>query len=132
MWPTTAIARDAAVFGSSADLDDPSAVQATVEALMEKARASDEAAGALFDRAGQRLGAAIANIVNIFNPPLVIISGARATYADSVFFSSMERALERFQLISELQQPRIEVHGWGDDVWARGAAALVLEAHVAQ
>ena len=127
-----AIARDAAVFGSTADLDDPSALQVTVEALVERARAGDEAAGALFDRAGQRLGAAIANIVNIFNPPLVIISGARAAHADSVFFRSMERALERFQLISDLQQPRIEVHGWGDDVWARGAAALVLEAHVAQ
>ena len=44
----------------------------------------------------------------------------------------MERALERFRLIPDLQQPRIEVHGWGgDDMWARGAAALVFEAHVA-
>ena len=72
---------------------------------MEKARSSDGAASALFDRAGQRLGAAVANIVNIFNPPLVIIIGARAVYADSVFFKSMERGLERFQLISDLPSP---------------------------
>lgn len=126
-----AIARDAAIFEPAANLDDPVAVHHMVEGLMARAGEGDETARALVSRAGQRLGVAIANIVNIFNPPLVIISGERAGYADSVFFESLREALGKFQLIAELQQPRLEVHRWDDEVWARGAAALVLEAFIA-
>lgn len=126
-----AIARDAAIFEPACDLDDPVAVQLMVEKLLTRAGEGDATAAALVSRAGQRLGVAISNIVNIFNPPLVIISGERAGYADSVFFEALRESLGKYQLIAELQQPRLEVHRWGDDVWARGAAALVLEAFIA-
>ncbi|MFX8883333.1 ROK family protein, partial [Acinetobacter baumannii] len=85
-----------------------------------------ERLAALFTRAGTALGLGIANLCNVLNPARVIVSGA-GTRAGSLLLDPLKATMDA-NLISALQG-RIDVlvEPWGDEVWARGAASLVLE-----
>lgn len=121
-----AVAREAATFYPATALDDPDAVQAAVDALAARANQGEPTAAAIFRRAGAVLGVGIANAVNVFDPPVVILSGER-TRSAAVFFDALRQALADNVIAAEAGIPPLEVHRWGDDLWARGAAALVLE-----
>ncbi|MFX8351107.1 hypothetical protein ABTL64_19525, partial [Acinetobacter baumannii] len=75
---------------------------------------------------GTALGLGIANLCNVLNPARVIVSGA-GTRAGSLLLDPRKATMDA-NLISALQG-RIDVlvEPWGDEVWARGAASLVLE-----
>lgn len=96
------------------------------ERLAEAARAGDPAAAAIFGRAGRMLGLGLANLVNLFDPPLVILSGESLAHAP-LFAAAMERTLAANILALDRPPPRIEAHRWGDALWARGAGALALD-----
>ncbi len=98
--------------------------------LVKRAYAGDIAIQRIFARAGTALGVAIANLINILDPSLVLIGGEglragdllldplRATLPLHVFGSSGEA------------QPgdgaRLLVRTTTEVEWARGAASLVL------
>lgn len=108
-------------------IDDQRAVQEALDALAERSDAGDPEAVAIFERAGEILGIALANAVNVFDPPVIIISGQRAGHPAKIFIEALKRSLRRHVLAAEAGVPPIEIHPWADDIWARGAAALVLE-----
>jgi hypothetical protein len=56
----------------------------------------------------------------------VVLSGER-TRAARVFFEATRAAMTGSPLLGEQADMAIEINPWGDDLWARGAAALVLE-----
>ncbi|MFY8153657.1 MAG: ROK family protein, partial [Hyphomicrobiales bacterium] len=97
-----------------------------IEKLSAAVEAGDLAARDIFERAGALLGIGIANAAKIVNPSLVIIAGERAR-APAVFFDAVRRSLAAQALVPGVGVPRVQVHRWGDELWARGAAALVLE-----
>ncbi|MFV0334351.1 MAG: ROK family protein [Tropicimonas sp.] len=99
--------------------------QATLEALFDQAKAGNEAARTIFRRAGRFLAAGIANVINLFDPSLVILSGARMKY-DYLYAEEVLRAAREMTLSKGRTLPRIETNAWGDLVWARGAATLAL------
>jgi predicted NBD/HSP70 family sugar kinase len=121
-----AVMREAATFFDATHLDDPLAVQAAIEKLSAAVEAGDLAARDIFERAGALLGIGIANAAKIVNPSLVIIAGERAR-APAVVFDAVRRSLAAQALVPGVGVPRVQVHRWGDELWARGAAALVLE-----
>jgi predicted NBD/HSP70 family sugar kinase len=96
-----------------------------VDELLGLAEAGDERAQAVFARAGAVLGRAVANLVNIFDPQRVIISGEGARYGKWLF-EPLCAAVDEHAMPALRPDVNISIEPWGDDAWARGAASLVL------
>lgn len=98
-------------------------------ALLAAAGDGDPRARTIYERAGALLGRAVAGLVSIFSPELVIIGG-EGTAAWPHLGDSFEQAL-RAHVFPPLGGVAVEVDPWDDRRWARGAAALVLGASFA-
>lgn len=94
--------------------------------LRSLAASGDERAAAIFGRAGAVLGRAVAGLVNVLGPELVLVSG-EGTQAWPSIAPEFERVL-RSELFPPLAGVVVEVDPWDDAKWAIGAAALVLRA----
>jgi predicted NBD/HSP70 family sugar kinase len=115
-----ALVREAAVA-----LDGPLPPRGEVlEALYAQAKAGNAAARAIFDRAGEMLAVGLANVAVLFDPTRILLAGTRLRY-DYLYAKD---ALARTAAATLVPPPPVEVHAWDDGVWARGAAALALDA----
>lgn len=101
--------------------------QILLESLYNHAKAGNEAARTIFARAGRFLALGIANVVNIFDPSLILLSGERLRY-DYLYAEEVLAELPGLILRTGRPPPRVEIHAWGDLIWARGAAAMALDA----
>jgi N-acetylglucosamine repressor len=97
-----------------------------VHELLERASEGDELATQAFQRSGELMGIALANLVNVLNPECIVLTGEGA-FVEQTMFQSMEAVL-RQNLFSQLGKDlRLLVEPLvGYESWARGAAALVL------
>ncbi len=93
--------------------------------LYEQAKAGNEAARIIFRRAGRFLALGLANVVNLFDPKLIILAGERMQY-DYLYAEDVLAEMHRLTLNRDAAPQRVETHAWGDLMWARGAAALAL------
>jgi predicted NBD/HSP70 family sugar kinase len=100
-------------------------VQVLLESLYDHAKAGNPAARSIFRRAGRYLAVGLANVVNLFDPALIILSGERMRY-DYLYAADSLAEMESLVLNTGRRPPPIEVHAWGDMLWAQGAAALAL------
>ena len=107
------------------DLEDPFEVQRGLDRLAEMARAGDAEVRRIHERAGEILGLGIANLINLFDPALVILSGERMQLYE-FYERAMLRAARDNVLSAHRDRTPIRVNRWGDEVWAWGAAALAL------
>jgi predicted NBD/HSP70 family sugar kinase len=80
---------------------------------------------AVYDVAGEAIGMAIANLITLFAPPKVILAGA-ALSAGDILLKPLRAAVQEYTPSSLADVSEIIVHQTGDDVWARGAAAMTL------
>jgi predicted NBD/HSP70 family sugar kinase len=103
-------------------------VDVDIDAFLELVAADDRVAAPIHAEALTRLGAAIANLVNLLNPELVVVGGESAMLTDE-FLAAL--------------RPRVDEHAFGDladgleiqldelrndpTAWARGAASLAME-----
>ena len=97
-----------------------------LEDLFAQAKDGNEAAQAIFSRAGRYLAVGLANVVTLFDPALILLSGDRLRY-DYLY---AEEVLSEFRDLT--QKPGrpptpVDIHAWGDLVWAHGAGALALD-----
>lgn len=99
------------------------------EDLVRAAREGHEGARALLGEAGERLGVALANLVNLFNPELIVIAGEGVRLGGN-FLGPMERALRSNAFNGLAERLQVHVNPWGDDTWARGAAGLTVQREV--
>lgn len=95
----------------------------TIEAVL--AHASDERINALLSDAGERVGLALANLVNLFNPELIVIGGEGVRLGES-YFTALRRALREHAFDSLADDLPVMIEPWGDEAWARGAACLAV------
>ena len=97
--------------------------------LVERARNGDEAAIAAFQRAGILLGVSLANLVNIFNPECIVLSGPNtdaSMLAGDLLLEPMRQAFKQ-HLFSQIGKDlHFAVERLGFESWARGAGSLVL------
>jgi glucokinase-like ROK family protein len=93
--------------------------------LLALAQKGDPAAIRIFDQAGRILGVGIANLINLFNPKKIIISG-EGTREKDFLFSPMKESIQQNTMPGLFDPQIVEIAPWGDDAWARGAAGLVL------
>ena len=105
--------------------DAAGAVGVLLESLYDHAKAGNGAARSIFHRAGRYLALGLANVVNLFDPELIILSGERMRY-DYLYAGETLDEMKGMVLNAGRPLPRIEIHAWGDLLWAHGAAALAL------
>jgi len=97
----------------------------SLDELLSLARSGEAAALQIFDQAGRLLGLAIANLINLFDPKKIIISG-EGTREGKFLFEPMRESIRQNTMPGLFDPDIVEIDPWGDDAWARGAAGLVL------
>ena len=121
-----ALAREAstALGRNARNLQSP---QAMLETLFGEAKAGNQAARTIFRRAGRYLSVGLSNVIQLFDPELIILSGERMRY--DYLYAEEVLAEMRMLTLSDGRTPcKVEIHAWGDLVWAQGATALALSA----
>lgn len=98
-----------------------------LERLFAEAKAGNQTAQSIFHRAGRYLALGLANVINIFDPALLILCGERMRY-DYLYASETISRVGLSVLPARDPLPRIEVHAWGDLLGAHGAGAMALGA----
>jgi glucokinase-like ROK family protein len=100
--------------------------QITLGVLRDAAERGDAAALETLAEAGAYLGLAIANVVNLVNPQLVVLGGPIAALGDPIV-EPIRREVRRRALWDSLVELAIVPSSLGDEAGAIGAAALFLE-----
>jgi predicted NBD/HSP70 family sugar kinase len=98
----------------------------SVNDLVQLSENHEYFAMAIFRHAGEIFGQSIANLINIFNPARILISGEGVRNGE-LFFNAMRTAIQEYSLPGQYVDIDLRVEPWGDDIWARGAASLVLQ-----
>jgi predicted NBD/HSP70 family sugar kinase len=97
-----------------------------IERLRELARDGQLQARQIYHDAGTQLGRAVAGLVNVLAPELVLVSG-EGTQAWSYLGDAFAAAYVA-NVFPPLGDVAVEVDPWDDAKWAVGAATLVLRA----
>jgi predicted NBD/HSP70 family sugar kinase len=92
--------------------------------LRELAREGQLQARQIFHDAGTQLGRAVADLVNVLGPELVLVSG-EGTQAWPFLGEAFTAAYET-NIFPPLGTVPVEVDPWDEAKWAIGAATLVL------
>jgi predicted NBD/HSP70 family sugar kinase len=123
-----AIASDVGIVQAACAAGLATAEQATIEALTERARAGDGRLRQIFHAAGLALGMGVANLINIFGPELVVLTG-EGLRAGDLLLDPLRQTLPLCVFSDRLRYTEIAVKPWDPDwePWARGAASLVLD-----
>jgi predicted NBD/HSP70 family sugar kinase len=100
-------------------------ISVLLESLYEQAKSGDVTARSIFRRAGRYLAVGLANVVNLFDPSLIILSGERLKF-DYLYAAETLAEMDHLAINTGRPRPPIEIHAWGDLLWAHGAAALAL------
>ncbi len=97
-----------------------------LDALFAAARSGDQTAQSILERASQMFAMGLANLVNIFDPGLIIVSGERMSH--DFLYSDEVIAMMKTQVLQvDAPPPEVRIHKWGDMMWAKGAAAYAME-----
>lgn len=123
-----AMARQAQASGLIAGYDTDSAegVMAAHAELTRLARHGNAAAREVFKTQGSVLGQWIGNVVNLLAPQLVLLDGDGTSAAD-LYEPALRDAMAQAMLLPHRTGVQLVVRQQGDEVWARGAASLVLQ-----
>ncbi|WP_128516218.1 ROK family transcriptional regulator [Tabrizicola thermarum] len=100
-------------------------INVLLESLYDHAKAGNATARSIFRRAGRYLAVGLSNVVNLFDPALIILSGERMRY-DYLYAAETLAEMDNLTIQTGRSRPPIEIHAWGDLLWAHGAAALAL------
>ena len=95
--------------------------------VVQAALAGDPAARGAIERAGYHIGIALAGLVNIFNPSLILLDGSVARSGE-LLLAPIRQAIVRRSLAASSTDIRIELAQLGDNAIALGAVATVIEA----
>ncbi|PLS20372.1 ROK family transcriptional regulator [Neptunicoccus cionae] len=121
-----ALLREASVTHAGAGALTGETDEQRIEALLQRAHDGDPVAGNIVLRAGRMFAMGLANIVNIFDPQLIVLAGERMQsnhlYAEEVIAGIKDSIVQVDQ-----SPPEVVIHRWGDLMWAKGAAAYALE-----
>ncbi len=107
-------------------LDEEETSEEKLVALFREAKAGDETAKLIFQQAGSMFAMGLANIVNIFDPALIILSGERMQF-EYLYEDEVIEQMRQLVVQVDMPAPEVRIHTWGDLMWARGAAAYAME-----
>ncbi len=101
----------------------PNAV--TAEVVAQAAERGDAEAEHIIARAMECLGIGMANLVNIFNPDLIVIGGG-LTHLGEKLFGPVRRTIERTAFPVSARAVKVVPAELGDDVGVLGAAVVAI------
>ena len=94
--------------------------------LLDQANSGNKLASSIVQRAGRMFAMGLANVVNIFSPELIILSGERMQL-NYLFDESVIADMKNSIVQTGGPLPEVVVHKWGDKMWAQGAAAFAID-----
>ncbi|MFJ9910326.1 ROK family protein [Actinacidiphila glaucinigra] len=97
-----------------------------IAALLAAAEAGEAAAVALLDETAEYLGAGIADLVNLFNPERIVLSGWTGLMIGPRLLDAVREATAAYALHHPCAQTSIELGRLGTDAVTVGAATLPL------
>ncbi len=97
-----------------------------LDALFAAAHAGEPIARSILNRASRMFAMGLANLVNIFDPKLIILSGEQMSH-DFLYADEVIAAMRTLVIQIDAPPPEVRVHKWGDQMWASGAAAFAME-----
>ena len=97
-----------------------------VSSIIDAAKSGNTRARSVLDRAAKMFAMGLANLVNIFDPKLIILSGERMQF-DFLYADDVIESIKDIIIQVDAAPPQILVHKWGDMMWAKGAAAYAIE-----
>jgi predicted NBD/HSP70 family sugar kinase len=119
-----ALAREATTALNATGMDGQP-IEVLLERLFDHAKAGNAAARSIFRRAGRYLAVGLSNVINLFDPALILLSGERMRF-DYLYADDALAEMDSLTIATGRPRPPIEIHAWGDLLWAHGAAALAL------
>ncbi len=108
------------------DMVDGDLTAMTFDNVVGAARQNDTLACTAFEEVGHYLGVGIANLVNIFNPELVVLGGA-LNLAGPFILPAIEKTIMGYALKPSTQKLRIAASAHGADACLVGTIALVVD-----
>ncbi len=99
----------------------------TFDEIIQRVQAGDANLSIVIDRHSFYLGLAIANIVNLFNPEMIVLGGIYSQAAD-IMLPKVHDTVQRYAFANLGQRLTIRTTALGQDVGMVGAAALALDA----
>jgi transcriptional regulator of PTS gene len=110
---------------TTTDLSDADSAAERLQLLFDAAKNGDATAKSILDRAGRMFAMGLANMVNVFDPKLIILSGERMQ-ADFLYAEDVIANLEKSIVQIDMPPPEVKIHKWGDLMWAKGAGAYAI------
>lgn len=102
----------------------------TLNGIVDAALAGDDLACQVVREAGEKLGVAVAGMLNLLNPALVIVGGGLARLGD-LLLEPIRRTVRSRSLVASVAASEIVASALGAQDVAVGAATLVLQAALA-
>ena len=124
-----ALTREAAT-ALGRDFRDTDSNQEVLAALLEHAKGGHPGAETILRRAGRFLSLGLSNVVQLFDPEMIILSGERLQYAQ-YYADDVLEGMRKLTLNEGRRPCRVTINAWDNLVWARGASALALSAMTA-
>jgi predicted NBD/HSP70 family sugar kinase len=97
----------------------------TVERLLELVASDDRGAKRAVAEAGRAVGEALATVVNLFNPELIIVGGDLAATGETVL-APLRAAIEQFAIAPAANAVKVSAGALGDRAEVLGGVALIL------
>ena len=104
----------------------PSLDDITLTHIIKAAAEGDKLAQELFDDSGRYIGIALANLINLFNPGIIVLGGGVAR-AGELLTNSIHETVRSRSLLANYTQTGIVTSRLGREAVALGAATLVLQ-----
>ena len=98
----------------------------TIDEVLQAARNGEACLQKIYAGAGRALGIGISNLVGLFNPARIFISG-KGTLAGDLLFNTMYDAIPRFVSGKLNGSTEVIVKNWSQRDYARGSGAVVLQ-----
>ncbi|MBE2225598.1 MAG: ROK family transcriptional regulator [Anaerolineae bacterium] len=98
-----------------------------IAAIATAAEEKDETARIVLQQTANYLGAGIANLINLYNPQTIVLSGWLGNQLGPFFLELLPPLIEKYALPQPGAITHIKVSSLGDNSIAMGAASLILE-----
>jgi predicted NBD/HSP70 family sugar kinase len=121
----TSVIGEAEALFRAGDREAPTQPDRIMGVLIQRATDGDASCARVLAKAGEALGFAIANLIALFAPPKVIISG-RAMAASAHFIAPLRATVAAILPPSLADIADIVVREWSERAWVQGAAAMTL------
>lgn len=105
----------------------PGVDEIDVAEVIQAALRGDRACQSAIERAAAMIGVALAGLVNLVNPSVVLLDGGVAR-AGELFFGPIREAIRERSLLAASQAVRVQPSALGDSAIALGAATMIIDA----